>query len=195
MDSMSKFLIAGLGNIGAEYAHTRHNAGFDLATAFVEKHNGQFVSDRLADKAVLKLKGKTVIVIKPTTYMNVSGKAVKYWLEKENIETENLLVLVDELALPVNRIRIRPSGSDAGHNGLRSIQEALGTDSYPRLRFGIGNDFPKGGQSDYVLGKWREEELPLVKSKINKCVEIVESFVLAGITRTMNTFNKFEFTL
>ena len=192
---MSKFLIAGLGNIGAEYAHTRHNAGFDLATAFVEKHNGQFESDRLADRAVLKLKGKTVHVIKPATYMNLSGKAVKYWLEKENIETGNLLVLVDEIALPLNRCRIRPSGSDAGHNGLKSIQEALGTDVYPRLRIGIGNEFPKGGQSDYVLGKWRPEEEPLINAKINKCVEIVESFVLAGITRTMNTFNKFEFTL
>ena len=192
---MSKFLIAGLGNIGAEYAHTRHNAGFDLATAFVEKHKGLFESDRLADKAIIKLKGKTIHVIKPTTYMNLSGKAVKYWLEKENIETGSLLVLVDEIALPLSRCRIRPSGSDAGHNGLKSIQEALGTDIYPRLRIGIGNDFPKGGQSDYVLGKWRPEEEPLITAKINKCVEIVESFVLAGITRTMNTFNKFEFTL
>lgn len=192
---MSKFLIAGLGNIGAEYAHTRHNAGFDLATAFVEKHNGQFTSDRLADKAVLKLKGKSVTVIKPATYMNLSGKAVKYWLEKENIEVGNLLVLVDEIALPLNRIRIRPSGSDAGHNGLKSIQEALGTEVYPRLRIGIGNDFLKGGQSDYVLGGWREDEEPFIKSKIGKCIEIVESFVLAGIARTMNTFNKFEFTL
>ncbi len=192
---MSKYLIAGLGNIGAEYAHTRHNAGFDLATAFVEKHNGQFISDRLADRAVVKLKGKTVQVIKPTTYMNLSGKAVKYWLDKENIELENLLVLVDEIALPLNRCRIRPSGSDAGHNGLKSIQEALGTDVYPRLRIGIGNEFPKGGQSDYVLGNWGPEEEPSIRAKIIKCVEIVESFVLAGITRTMNTFNKFEFTL
>ena len=192
---MSKYLIAGLGNIGAEYAHTRHNAGFDLATAFVEKHNGQFISDRLADKSIIKLKGKTVHVIKPATYMNLSGKAIKYWIDKENIEIDNLLVLVDDIALPLNRCRLRPSGSDAGHNGLRSIQEALGTDVYPRLRIGIGNEFPKGGQSDYVLGKWLPEEEPLIKAKINKCVEIVESFVLAGITRTMNTFNKFEFTL
>ena len=192
---MSKFLIAGLGNIGTEYAHTRHNAGFDLATALVEKQEGHFTSERLADKAVIKLKGTTVHVIKPTTYMNLSGKAVKYWLDKENIEIENLLVLVDEIALPLNRSRLRPSGSDAGHNGLKSIQEALGTDVYPRLRIGIGNDFPKGGQSDYVLGNWSPEEEPLIKAKINKCVEIVESFVLAGITRTMNTFNKFEFTL
>jgi PTH1 family peptidyl-tRNA hydrolase len=192
---MSKYLIAGLGNIGTEYAHTRHNAGFDLATAFAKKHDALFSSDRLADKAVVKLKGKTVIVIKPSTYMNLSGKAVKYWLDKENIEVSNLLVLVDEIALPLNRIRIRPSGSDAGHNGLRSIQEALGSDVYPRLRIGIGNNFPKGGQSEYVLGKWTEEQEPLIKAKIGKCVEIVESFVLAGITRTMNTFNKFEFTL
>lgn len=192
---MSKFLVVGLGNIGSEYAHTRHNAGFDLADALVAKHGGSFAADRLAEKAVIKLKGKTAVVIKPTTYMNLSGKAVKYWLEKENIPMENMLILVDELALPLSRVRIRPSGSDAGHNGLKSIRETLGTDQYPKLRFGIGNDYPRGGQSDYVLGNWKEAELPMVKMKIDKCVEIIESYVLAGITRTMNTFNKFEFTL
>ena len=192
---MSKFLIAGLGNIGAEYANTRHNAGFDIADAFVRKHESFFATERLVQAAQLKLKGKTVIVIKPTTYMNLSGKAVKYWLDKENISVEQLLVVLDDLALPLSRIRLRPSGSDAGHNGLKSIQEALGTDQYPRLRFGIGNAYPKGGQSDFVLGKWSEEELPLVHLKITKCVEIIESFIFMGITRTMNTVNKFEFTL
>jgi len=192
---MSKFLIAGLGNTGVEYANTRHNAGFDIADAFVKKQESFFVSERLAQVAQVKLKGKQVIVIKPNTYMNLSGKSVKYWVDKENIAIDQLLVLVDDLALPLSRIRIRPSGSDAGHNGLRSLQEAFGTDQYPKLRFGIGNDYPRGGQSDFVLGKWKEEELPLVNLKIQKCVEIIESFIIMGITRTMNTVNKFEFTL
>lgn len=191
----SKFLIAGLGNIGAEYANTRHNAGFDIADAFVKKHESFFVTERLVHAAQVKLKGKQVIVMKPTTYMNLSGRAVKYWLDKENIPIEQLLVLVDDLALPLSKVRLRPSGSGAGHNGLKSVQEALGTDQYPKLRFGIGNAYPKGGQSDFVLGKWTEGELPLVHLKIAKCVEIIESFVLMGINRTMNTVNKFEFTL
>ncbi|HUQ65545.1 MAG TPA: aminoacyl-tRNA hydrolase [Flavitalea sp.] len=192
---MSKFLIIGLGNPGADYAHTRHNIGFDIVDAFVSKHGGIFASDRLSDRTDLKIKGKQVIVIKPVTFMNLSGKAVKYWMEKESLTLENILVIVDELALPINRVRIRPSGSDAGHNGLKSIQETLMTDQYPRLRFGIGNDYPRGGQADYVLSRWKPEELPLIEKKVEKCVEIIESFVLAGITRTMNTFNKFDFTL
>lgn len=192
---MSKFLIAGLGNTGVEYAHSRHNIGFDMAHAFVQKHLGVFVPGRLADIAEIKWKGKQFCVIKPATYMNLSGKAVKYWLAKENIPVENLLVLVDDLALPLSRIRLRPSGSDAGHNGLRSIQESLETEEYPKLRFGIGNDFLKGAQTDFVLGKWKEEELPLVKKKIDKCVEIIESFAFMGIARTMSTFNKYEYTL
>jgi PTH1 family peptidyl-tRNA hydrolase len=192
---MSKFLIAGLGNIGEEYANTRHNIGFDLADALVNKHRGKFQPARLADMAEIKWKGKILIVIKPTTFMNLSGKAVKYWLDKEKISVENLLVLVDELALPLSKLRLRPGGSDAGHNGLKSLQELLLTEKYPRLRFGIGNDFPKGRQVDFVLGKWSEEELPLVKKKIEKCTEIIESFVSSGIERTMNEANKLVFTI
>lgn len=192
---MSRFLIVGLGNIGNEYAGTRHNIGFDIADTFVVKHLGSFSSERLADMAQIRLKGKIVTVIKPTTYMNLSGRAVKYWMEKEKITISNILILVDELAIPINRIRIRPSGSDAGHNGLKSIQETLGTDQYPKLRFGIGNDFTKGRQVDFVLSKWMPEELPLVKVKIDKCVAVIESFISSGIQRTMNDFNKLEVIL
>jgi PTH1 family peptidyl-tRNA hydrolase len=192
---MSKFLLAGLGNIGKEYAATRHNIGFDIADAIVKKHEAFFRSDRLADVASYKWRGKSIVVIKPTTYMNLSGKAVKYWIDKENIALENLLVIVDELALPLNKVRLRPGGSDAGHNGLTSIRESLGTDQYPRLRFGIGNDFPKGMQAEYVLSKWRPEEEVLIKVKIAKCVEIVESFILQGIGRTMSEWNKLEISL
>ena len=153
-----KYLIAGLGNIGDKYKHTRHNIGFDVADAFVAKHGGTFINDRLADVAECKWKGRVFVVIKPTTFMNLSGKAVKYWVDKEKIALENLLVIMDELALPLEVLRLRPGGSDAGHNGLKSIQELLGTNQYPRLRFGIGNNFPKGQQVDYVLGRWTEQE-------------------------------------
>lgn len=190
-----KFLVAGLGNVGNEYAHTRHNIGFDIAGAFVMKHNGSFSADRLAYVANIKWKGRIIICICPTTYMNLCGKAVKYWLGKERIATENLLVLVDELALPLNKLRLRPGGSDAGHNGLKSIHEALGTTEYPRLRFGTGNNFPKGMQSDFVLGKWKKEEEPLVKLKIDKSVETIETFVTQGITTAMNWINNQEFSL
>lgn len=192
---MSKFLIVGLGNIGAEYDGTRHNIGFDIADAFVKKHEGSFRMDRLAYVADLKWKGKSFICIKPTTYMNLSGKAVRYWMDKEHIAPENILVIVDELSLPLDKIRLRPSGSDAGHNGLKSIQELLGTDKYPKLRFGIGNDFPKGGQVNFVLGKWREKELPVVQHKITTCVEIIESFASIGIERTMSMYNNLTFSL
>jgi len=188
-----KYLIAGLGNIGEEYKHTRHNIGFDVAEAFVAKHGGVFRSDRLADVAECKWRGKVFVVIKPTTYMNLSGKAVKYWADKEKVPVENLLVIMDELALPLNVLRLRPGGSDAGHNGLKSIQELLGTNQYPRLRFGIGNNFPKGRQVDYVLGKWADKELPLVKQKIEKSVEIIEAIASIGIERTMNNYNNLTF--
>lgn len=188
-----KYLIAGLGNIGEEYRHTRHNIGFDVADAFVAKHGGVFRSDRLADVAECKWKGKIFVVIKPNTYMNLSGKAVKYWVDKEKVQMENLLVIMDELALPLNVLRLRPGGSDAGHNGLKSIQELLGTNQYPRLRFGIGNNFPKGRQVDYVLGKWADKELPLVKQKIEKSVEIIEAIASIGIERTMNNYNNLTF--
>jgi peptidyl-tRNA hydrolase, PTH1 family len=192
---MSSFMIAGLGNPGKEYNGTRHNIGFDIADAFVSKHAAQFRSGRLADTAEIKYKGKPVLVIKPTTYMNLSGMAVKYWLDKSKIELLNLLVLVDELALPLSKLRLRPAGSAAGHNGLKSIEQVLGTENYPRLRFGIGNDFPKGRQVEHVLGKWSEAELPIVKLKIDKSVEAIESFIHSGIERTMAEINKKEYIL
>jgi PTH1 family peptidyl-tRNA hydrolase len=190
---MDKFLIVGLGNIGAEYAHTRHNIGFDILDAFVAKHNSFFTSDRLADKAEVSIKGRKLYCIKPTTYMNLSGRAVKYWMDKENIDVQRVFVLVDELAVPINKIKIKSAGSDGGHNGLKSIQELLGTTQYPRLRFGIGNDFPKGRQVDYVLGKWYSEQLPVVKTKIDRSIQAIEEFVLIGIEKTMGAVNNLEF--
>jgi PTH1 family peptidyl-tRNA hydrolase len=147
-----KFLIAGLGNVGNEYAHTRHNIGFDIVHAFVSKHHGQLKTDRLAYTAEIRWKGKIFICICPTTYVNLSGKAVKYWMDKGKIEIQNVLVIVDDLALPLSKLRLRPGGSSAGHNGLKSVQESLGTSEYPKLRFGIGSNYPKGMQSDFVLG-------------------------------------------
>ncbi|PSK91081.1 aminoacyl-tRNA hydrolase [Taibaiella chishuiensis] len=185
-----KYLIVGLGNIGAEYDSTRHNIGFDVADAFVIKHGGSFRVDRLAAVAECKWKGKTFVVIKPTTYMNLSGKAVKYWLDKEKIPVENMLVIVDDLALPIESIRVRASGTHAGHNGLRDIQAVLNSTAYPRLRFGVGNDFPKGRQVEFVLGRWQADEMPYVKDKVLKSIEIIESFATIGLERTMNTFNK-----
>ncbi len=190
-----KFLLAGLGNPGNEYAHTRHNIGFDVANAFVTKHGGQFQNGRLAYTAEVKWKGRIVVCICPTTFMNLSGKAVKYWLDKEKITPDRMLVIVDELALPLNRIRIRPGGSNAGHNGLKSLEESLATQEYPRLRFGIGNNFPKGMQSDFVLGKWTSEEEPMVKLKIGKAVDAIEIFVTQGLTTAMNQINNQEFSL
>jgi PTH1 family peptidyl-tRNA hydrolase len=190
-----KFLIAGLGNFGNEYAHTRHNIGFDVVMAFVSKNGGEFKQDRLAYRAEVKWKGRIFICICPTTYMNLSGKAVKYWMDKEKIDIQNILVVVDDLALPLSKIRVRPGGSDAGHNGLKSIQEALGTTEYPKLRFGIGNNYPKGAQAEFVLGKWFKEEEPVVKAKIEKCVEVIEAFSTIGLTNTMNKFNNLEIVL
>ena len=188
-----KFLIAGLGNTGNEYAHTRHNIGFDVAFAFINKHGGAFKTGRLAYTAEIKWKGKTIIVICPTTYMNLSGKAVKYWMDKEKISPDRILVIIDELALPLTKLRLRPGGSDGGHNGLKSIQESLGTTEYPRLRFGIGNNYPKGHQADFVLGKWQKEEEPVVQYKIAKSVEVIENFAVLGVTATMNLVNNKEF--
>jgi peptidyl-tRNA hydrolase, PTH1 family len=190
-----KFLIVGLGNIGNEYAHTRHNIGFDVVMAFVTKHGGQLNQERLAYMAEVKWKGRIFICICPTTYMNLSGKSVKYWMDKEKIAIENVLIIVDDLALPLSKIRIRPGGSDAGHNGLKSIQESLGTTEYPKLRFGIGNSFTKGMQSEFVLGKWNIQEEPVVKLKIEKCVEVIESFATIGLTNAMNKFNNVEIQL
>ena len=189
---MSKFLITGLGNIGSEYVHTRHNIGFDVVQAFVFKNGGIFKTDRLAEIAEVKWKGKVFICIKPTTYMNLSGKAFKYWLDKEKIELRNTLTIVDDLALSLNKIRLRPSGSSGGHNGLADIEVTLGTDKYPKLRFGIGNNFSKGMQIDFVLGRWLPEDVALVNRKIEKCVEVIENFVSIGIEKTMNLVNNIE---
>jgi len=186
-----KFLLVGLGNIGDAYAHTRHNIGFDVLDAFAAKHGAAFKTDRLADVAEVKLKGKQLFLVKPSTYMNLSGKAVKYWMEKEKIPVEQVLVIVDDLAISLEKLRLRPGGSDAGHNGLKSIQEQLLTVDYPRLRFGIGNQFPKGGQVDFVLGKWSAEELPIVMKKMDYCMTAIESFVLIGMEKTMNTVNRY----
>jgi peptidyl-tRNA hydrolase, PTH1 family len=192
---LMKFLIAGLGNIGNEYAHTRHNIGFDVVNAFVQKHGGSFSTGRLAYTATVKWKGKTFVCICPTTYMNLSGKALKYWMDKENILPENLVVVLDDLALPLTKLRIRPGGSDAGHNGLKSIQESLQTTNYPRMRFGIGNDYPKGMQAEFVLSKWKAEEEQLVKLKIEKATEAIETFAAQGIAAAMNSVNNKEFSL
>ncbi len=190
---MNKFLIIGLGNIGDEYRHTRHNIGFDVVSAFVLKHGGFFKTDRLAEVAEVKWKGKIFICIKPTTYMNLSGKAFKYWMDKEKIDLANTLTIVDELAIPLNKIRLRGSGSDAGHNGLKDIQLTLGTDQYPKLRFGVGNNFPKGRQVEFVLGRWLPSEIPLVEKKIAKCGEVIESFAAIGLDKTMNMANSLSF--
>jgi PTH1 family peptidyl-tRNA hydrolase len=189
------YLIAGLGNIGSEYEGTRHNIGFDVVDALVSKHGGSFTIDRLAAKAEITYRGKMLTCIKPTTYMNLSGKALRYWMEKKKIPVERLLVITDDIALPLSRLRIRGNGTDAGHNGLKSVFEELQTDKYSRLRFGVGNDFPRGMQVEYVLGNWREEDIPLVKIKIEKSVQVVESFVHMGLERTMNDYNKIEITL
>ncbi len=190
-----KFLIVGLGNIGDEYAHTRHNIGFDVVNALVQKHGGKFQTGRLAYVAEIKIKGKKLICICPTTYMNLSGKAVKYWMEKEKVEPENILVVADEVAIPLNKLKMKPGGSDGGHNGLRSVQEVIGTTKYPRLRFGIGNDYPRGQQSDFVLDKWKAGEESLVKHKIERSVEAIETFVLEGLAIAMNQVNNKDFSL
>lgn len=192
---MSKFLIIGLGNIGLEYANTRHNIGFDVADAFAFKHGGFFQAQRLAEVAEIKWKGKIFICIKPTTYMNLSGRAVKYWLDKEKISIENSLTIVDDLALPLDKLRLRKSGSDAGHNGLKDIQNILGTDAYPKLRFGVGSNYPKGMQVEFVLSKWLKEEMPLVKIKIDKCIEVIENFATIGIDKSMGMVNNLNFTM
>jgi PTH1 family peptidyl-tRNA hydrolase len=184
-----KFLIVGLGNIGAEYKNTRHNIGFKVLDMLAEQSGTFFSNDRFADVAEIKYKGKTLILIKPTTYMNLSGKAVNYWLQKEKILPENMLVITDDIALPFGTIRIRPKGSDGGHNGLKSINEIINTQDYPRLRFGVGNNFPKGRQAEYVLGEWNEEELKTLEQRIDVATQVVKSFATAGLQRTMNDFS------
>lgn len=189
-NAMQNFLIVGLGNIGPEYANTRHNIGFDVLEAFAKKHGAVWQIDRLAEVAHVKLKGRSLTLIKPTTYMNLSGRAFLYWMNKAGVPVEQTLTVVDDLALPLDKIRLRPSGSDAGHNGLKDIQLALGTDAYPKLRFGIGNAFAKGRKVDFVLGKWQATEQAPVQQKIDVCVAAIDMFALQGLQAAMNTYNK-----
>ncbi len=192
---MSKYLIVGLGNIGNEYSDTRHNIGFDVVNAFALKHGGNFIAGKLAFVAEVKWKGKQFVCICPTTFMNLSGKAFKYWMDKEKVLLENTLTVVDDLALPLEKLRLRGTGSPAGHNGLKDIQATIGTDAYPKLRFGIGNNFPTGMQADFVLSKWQKDEIPLVRYKIEKAVEVIESFAAIGLERTMSLMNQLKISL
>ena len=185
-----KYLIACLGNIGAEYENTRHNIGFKIAERLAKDLECTFTTDRLAQVSEMKYRGKTLVVIKPTTYMNLSGKAVKYWLNEEKIPIENLLVINDDIALPFGTLRLRKKGADGGHNGLTDIIEKLGTNEFCRLRFGLGDDFPRGRQIDFVLGQWKASEEPIVDEKADMAVEIIKSFVTQGPDRTMNQYNK-----
>jgi PTH1 family peptidyl-tRNA hydrolase len=185
-----KYLIAGLGNIGAEYKNTRHNIGFQILDALTGASNISFNDKRYGFVAEYKYKARTFILLKPTTYMNLSGRAVAYWLQKEKIELSNLLVLVDDLALPFGTIRVRAKGGAGGHNGLENINQVLGRNDYARLRFGIGDNFHKGFQVDYVLSEWSREEEKELPAKIDNCIEIINSFGTIGTERTMNFFNK-----
>jgi PTH1 family peptidyl-tRNA hydrolase len=184
-----KYLIAGLGNIGPEYANTRHNLGFMVLDKLAEMAGFTFESKRYAWNAEFRFKGRTFILIKPTTFMNLSGKAISYWLKKENIPDENLLVIADDIALPLGALRLRKKGGAGGHNGLQDIIDHLGTDNFARLRIGAGSEFPMGFQIKYVLGEWSEEERKILAPKIESSVEIIKGFGTIGIDRTMNAFN------
>lgn len=186
---MSKFLIAGLGNTGTEYAGTRHNIGFSVVEELAREAGVSFGPGRYADVAEIKHKGRQLLLIKPTTFMNLSGKAVSYWLQAEKIEIARLMVIVDEIAIPFGKIRIGPKGSDGGHNGLKSIQELLGTSDYPRLRFGIGSEFSKGSQVNYVLGKWNEEQMTQLPARIKVAADAIRAFSFTGLQRCMNEYN------
>ena len=186
---MKKFLIVGLGNIGPKYHNTRHNIGFQVLDELADEENLTFETDKLGDVATYKFKGRSFILLKPSTYMNLSGKAVNYWLQKEKVPLENLLVITDDLNLPFGSIRLKTKGSDGGHNGLKDIQAQLNTTKYNRFRFGISDEFSKGRQVDYVLGEWEEEERKKLPERLKKSVELIKSFGTAGINNTMNTFN------
>lgn len=188
-DNMRKFLIVGLGNIGDKYHNTRHNIGFKILDFFAEQEACTFETQKLGDIANYKIKGRTVVFLKPSTYMNLSGKAVLYWLTKEKIPLENLLIITDDLNLPFGTLRLKTKGSDGGHNGLKDIQDKLNTTKYNRFRFGISDAFSKGRQIDYVLGEWTEEEDKKLPERLKKSVELINSFVLAGVNTTMNEFN------
>ncbi len=184
-----KYLIVGLGNIGDEYRGTRHNIGFRILDAFAEASNISFKTERYGDIAEMRLKNKLLVLLKPSTYMNLSGNAVRYWQQKENIPLENILVLVDDLALPFGAIRIKPSGSDAGHNGLKNIAQMLGTQNYARLRFGIGNDFPRGCQIDYVLGHFTLDQRQQLPVRVDLAVDAIKDYVLQGLQKAMCDYN------
>lgn len=186
---MKKFLIVGLGNIGAEYANTRHNIGFKVLDFLAKQESLDFQTVKLGALTEYKIKGRTLLLLKPNTYMNLSGKAVQYWMEKEKIAKENILVITDDLNLPFGTIRIKPKGSDGGHNGLKSIQQTLNTADYPRFRFGISDDFKKGKQVDYVLGEWDEEEKVKLTERLEISVKAIQSFALSGLGNTMSDFN------
>jgi PTH1 family peptidyl-tRNA hydrolase len=188
-DPMKKFLIAGLGNIGPKYENTRHNIGFKILDDFAKKESLTFESAKLGEITTYKLKGRTFLLLKPSTFMNLSGKAVRYWLEKEKIPIENLLVVADDLNLSFGTFRIKAKGSDGGHNGLKDIQYLLNTTKYNRFRFGISDAFSQGKQTDYVLGDWIEEEKKILPERITKAIEAIKSFGLSGMANTMNTFN------
>ncbi|WP_335965611.1 aminoacyl-tRNA hydrolase [Galbibacter sp. PAP.153] len=189
IDNMKKFLVVGLGNIGSEYENTRHNIGFKVLDFFAEKETMTFEANKLGSTSIYKFKGRTFIFLKPATYMNLSGKAVKYWMTKEKIALENLLVITDDINLSFGTIRLKTKGSDGGHNGLKDIQNQLGTQNYARFRFGVGADFSKGRQVDYVLGEWSEEEYGKLKERLERAAELIKSFGTAGINNTMNHFN------
>ncbi|WP_321426132.1 aminoacyl-tRNA hydrolase [uncultured Bacteroides sp.] len=185
-----KYLIVGLGNIGEEYRDTRHNIGFNVLDALAKASNIVFTDGRYGATTTLSIKGRTLILLKPSTYMNLSGNAVRYYMQKEKIALENVLVVVDDLALPFGTLRLKGKGSDAGHNGLKHIAATLGTENYARLRFGIGNDFPRGGQIDFVLGNFTEEDMKTMDERLEMAGEIVKTFCLAGISLAMNQYNK-----
>lgn len=184
-----KYLIAGLGNPGPEYQNTRHNIGFDVLDRLASKHDLAFSAERYAYHTLFKHRGRQYHLIKPTTFMNLSGKAVHYWLTKQSISPDQLLVVVDDIALPLGKLRLRAKGSDGGHNGLKNIQEQLGTTSFPRLRFGVGEAFAKGSQVDYVLSKWSGEQQKLIAPKIDLAGEIIVNFGFLGVQRTMSQYN------
>nr|WP_299170489.1 aminoacyl-tRNA hydrolase [uncultured Allomuricauda sp.] len=188
-DSMKKFLIIGLGNIGTEYLETRHNIGFKILDFLSEKEDFSFKNEKLGAIASFKHKGRSVLCLKPSTYMNLSGKAVKYWMEKEKIPLENILVVTDDINLPFGTLRLKTKGSDGGHNGLKDVQNTLQTVKYNRFRFGVGAEFSKGRQVDYVLGQWNDEENKALPQRLQKSVDLIHSFIFSGVKNTMNQFN------
>lgn len=186
---MTKYLIVGLGNIGAEYVNTRHNIGFKAVDFMANEAGTTFETVKLGSLAQIKVKNKILLLLKPNTYMNLSGKAVQYWMDKEKIAKENILIITDDLNLPFGSIRIKPKGSDGGHNGLKNIQLILNSSEYPRLRFGISDQFKKGQQVDYVLGDWTDEETTALKERLDVVSKAVKEFALAGLNNAMNNYN------